>query len=202
MLGVDPYWERIHLAYQYEVDRRTKSKYRHVIASNMVFEPGEIAYISDDATLIGAFYDFLEWQGMTLSGIEMAAKKRIKRRSRGRFCLVLERLNHGGYIICYLASFHQAYDWRNIQSSLARLFAIAIDDTPEFPPGTPSIKVVPKWKGCGFLYGIPVYRQNLVRPVAGNVRFILRMGELERVRNLVLERVTVSPVQYFSSEVG
>jgi hypothetical protein len=197
MLGIDPYWERIRLAYEYEVEKRTTAHPRAIIASNTVFEPGEIAHI-DDGTLSGGFYDFLEWQGMTLNRRERAVKVTAKRGSRGRFCLVVQRLDDGRYIVCYLASFSQVQDGEKIKNSLGRLFAIAIDDTPEFPPGTPSIKVVPKWEGYGFLYAIPVPRQNLVRPKAVNKRFILRMGELERVKRLIVERVKVCPLQYLS----
>lgn len=188
MLGVDPYWERIHLAYHFEVEKRTKQG----SAPADVFEPGEIAHIDDDGTLTAGFYDFLEWQGLRLTHREKTLQKKIKRDGKGRYCLVVQRLDDGRYIICYLASFHQAVYAENIQNSLSRLFAIAIDDTPEYPPGTPSIKVAPKWTGQGFLYAIPVPRYSLVRnTTVKNKRFILRMGELERVKRLIVERVKV-----------
>lgn len=194
MLGVDPYWERIHLAYHFEIEKRTQRRTQDSGVSD-VFEPGEIAYVNDDGTLIAGFYDFLEWQGIRLTHGEKFLQKKMRQDSRGRYCLVVQRLDDGRYIICYLTSFHQAMRAENIQTSLARLFAIAIDDTPEYPPGTPSIKVVPKWTGHGFLYAIPVPRQRLVRHNAVNKRFILRMGELERVKRLIVERVKVCLIQ-------
>jgi hypothetical protein len=189
MLGVDPYWERIRLAYYYyyyEVENTMVEQ-----QTNTVFEPGEIARIDDHGTLHRGFYDFLEWQGMKLSRRERVWKKKLKRETFGRYCLVVQRLDDGRYVICYLASFNHAQEGQNIQGSLARLFAIAMDDTPEFPLGTPSIKIVPKWGKYAFLHAIPVPRQNLVR-LGANARFILRMGELERVKRLIVERVKVS----------
>jgi len=188
MLGVDPYWERIHLAYRFEVEKRTK---RGINPDSNLFEPGEIAHIDDDGTLLAGFYDFLEWQGMRLTRGERYLKAKVQRGQQGRFCLVLQRLCDGGYIICYLTSFNQAAHGENIQSSLARLFAIAIDGTPEYPPGTPSIKLVPAWTGGGFLYAMPVPRHNLKRTTIMKIPFILRMGELERVKRLITERVKV-----------
>lgn len=185
MLGVDPYWERIHLAYHFEVDRRTRYK-----TSGPTFELGEIAYVEDEGTLSSSLYDFLEWQGLELTQQERVWRDKLKLNGFGRMCLVVQRLDDGTYIICFLASFGETIHGKNIKGSLAKLFAIAIDDTPEFPLGTPSIKVVPKWKGHGFLYAIPVPRRNLRRHKI-NIRFILRMGELERVKRLILERVKV-----------
>lgn len=196
MLGVDPYWERVHLAYHYEVEKRTKA---HRTA-NASFEPGEIAFVNDDGTLGGAFYDFLEWQGMSLSPEEKINQRNAKRNRHGRYCLVLDRLDNDAYIVCYLTSFHQAQHGTNIQTTLARLFAIAIDETPEFPLGTPSIKVVPKWAGYGFLYAMPVCRWDLAQSRAINTRFILRLGELERVKRLILERVKVGLHNYLSAD--
>jgi len=128
---------------------------------------------------------------MTLSRSERVLKRKVNRDSQGRYCLVLERHPDGTYIICYLTTFSQANHGKNIQSKLARLFSVAIDDTPDFPPGTPSVKVVPKWRGTGFLFAVPVRRQNLMPHKLINVRFILRMGELERVKRLILERVKI-----------
>jgi len=203
MLGVDPYWERIHLAYRFQVRERTKTRRE----TNPVFYPGEIAHIDDDGTLSSCFYDFLEWQGMPLTGKEMAIKRKLSRQSFGRDCVILQRLDNNTYIVCYLASFNQAQHSQNIRSLLKKLFAIAIDDTPDYPPGTPSIKMNPKWEGYGFLYAIPVPRQNLVRHKALYSRFMLSMGELERVKRLVAERVMVSPLHYvaglmFMSTIG
>jgi hypothetical protein len=192
MLGVDPYWERIHLAYYYEVKKRTLAH----LQSNTVFYPGEIAHIEDDGTLSSGFYDFLEWQGIPLSSKEMAIKRKLNRENFGRSCVILERLPENRYIICYLTSFHQAQHGQRVQGLLGKLFAIAINDTPEYPPGTPSIKIYPKWEGCAFLYAIPVLRQNLVRHKAIKSRFMLGMGELERVKQLITERVEVSRLHY------
>jgi hypothetical protein len=194
LFGVDPYWERIHLAYRYEVAKRTKVDREAIGTSNPVFEPGEIAHVDDYGTLIGGFYNFLEWQGMILSHKERIVKAKVEHRSRTRFCLVLQRLDDGKYIICYLTSFKQAQHGHNIQSILGRLFAIAIDDTPEYPLGTPSIKMVPKWRGHSFLFALPVLRRNLVPSKVGHTRFILRMGELERVKQMVMGRVNVCPL--------
>ncbi|KIM86179.1 hypothetical protein PILCRDRAFT_4719 [Piloderma croceum F 1598] len=187
MLGFDPYWERIHLAYHYEVKKRTEAH----LQANTVFYPGEVAHIKDDGTLTSGLYDFLEWQGMPLRREEMVVKRKLSRESFGRDCVILQRLDSNRYIICYITSFHQAQNSQKIQSSLGKLFAIAIDDTPEYPPGTPSIKITPKWEGHGFLLAIPVPRQNLVRHKATNSRFMLGMGELERVKQLVVEKVKV-----------
>jgi hypothetical protein len=192
MLGLDPYWERIHLSYHYEVQERTEVR----ILPNADFNPGEIAHIKDDGTLGSALYDFLEWQGMPLTREEMAVKKMLNRKSFGRDCVILQRLDSNRYIICYITTFHQAQHSERIRSSLGRLFAIALNDTPEYPPGTPSIKIEPKWEGYGFIYAIPVPRQNLVRHKATKSRFMLCLGELERLKRLVVERVKVSPFHY------
>ena len=197
MLGVDSYWERIHLAYRYEVEKRTKAHQRAIIASHTVFEPGEIAHINDNGTLLAAYYDFLEWQGLELHHKEKLLRAKVHRNDYGRFCLVIERLGDGRYIVCYITSFNHTQDGQHIQSILGKLFAIAIDGTdgtPEFPPGTPSIKLVPPWRGHGFLYAMPVPRQNLKRHKHRQLRYILRMGELERVKQLIRLRVEASSI--------
>lgn len=190
MLGVDPYWERIHLAYdffynhpQYHIPRRQ---------AEVEFEPGEIAHIEDEGTLVRGLYDFLEWQGLPITRQEIIVRDKAKDRgTSGRMCLVLQRLADGRYLICYLASFRQVTYGADIQSPLARLFSIALEDTPEFPEGTPSIKIIPKWGVHGFLYALPIPRRKLVRHKARDVRFMLRLGELERVKRLILDRVQV-----------
>lgn len=192
MLGVDPYWERLHLAYRFEVEKRTTN--RSTVQVSEVFEPGEIAHIDDDGSLLAGFYDFLEWQGMPLRRKEIEIKKKLRRARDGRWCLVVHRLDDGRYVICYLTLFNQAQHGENIKSSLSRLFAIAIDDTPQYPTGTPSIKLLPKWGECAFLYAMPVPRRNLVRGKTLHIRHILRVGELERVRRLIVERVKVRAV--------
>jgi hypothetical protein len=194
MLGVDSYWERIHLAYNYEVEKRTSAHQQELIATNNVFWPGEIAFIEDNGTLSSGFYDFLEWQGMPLRRKEIEIKKKLRRARDGRWCLVVHRLDDGRYVICYLTLFNQAQHGENIKSSLSRLFAIAIDDTPQYPTGTPSIKLLPKWGEYAFLYAMPVPRRNLVRGKTLHIRHILRVGELERVRRLIVERVKVRAV--------
>ena len=190
MLGFDPYWERIDAAYNYEIRRRTE-----ILAANTPLEPGEIAHVADDGTLAAGFYDFMEWHGMKLTKQEESIRTKlklgaVKGGSRGRFCLVIQRLDDGRYIICYLTSFNSIKYGTNLEGLLGKLFAVAIDDTPDYPPGTPSIKVLPKWHGNGFLYTIPVPRKNLQRKKSG-IRFMLRMGELERVKRLVSDRVQV-----------
>lgn len=193
MLGFDTYWERIDAAYRYEVRRRTRILEDE--AANTPLEPGEIAHIDDDGTLSAGFYDFMEWQGMKLTRREEGIRAKLKLNvlrgnSFGRWCLVIQRLDDGRYIICYLTSFNSLKYGANLESLLGKLFAVAIDDTPEYPPGTPSIKMSPKWHGNGFLYAIPVPRENLRRhSISG--RIMLRMGELERIKRLISERVQV-----------
>ncbi|KAF7969525.1 hypothetical protein HWV62_27019 [Athelia sp. TMB] len=134
----------------------------------------------------------MEWQGLPITRDERIIRDKAKKDMRGRMCLVLQRLADGRYLICYLTSFGQRKLGQNIESTLGRLFAIAVDDTPDFPAGTPSIKVCPKWGGHAFLYALPVPRANLVRhKLAKRVRFMLHIGELERLKTMIVDRMRV-----------
>lgn len=154
------------------------------------FLPGEIAHIQDDGSLICGFYDFATWQGLKITQEE--SKLISMAGPVGRMCLVLQRLADGTYLVCFLTSFGGTKRGEKIASPLGRLFAVAIDDTAEYPKGTPSVKFTPKWLNGAFLYALPVPRKTLVRhKLAKHRPFMLSVGELERVKRLILDRIRV-----------
>lgn len=210
MLGSSPFWDHINLAYELLQDPRALSQpdeaqldksadrltrleqYRGHQKKEDEFLPGEIAHIQDDGSLIRGFYDFVTWQGLKITQEESRLRNLAKREPTGRMCLVLQRLADGTYLICFLTSFGGTKRGVNIASPLGRLFAVAIEDTEEFPKGTPSVKLTPKWRTGAFLYALPVPRKKLVRhKLAKYMPFMLSVGELERVKRLILDRIRV-----------
>jgi hypothetical protein len=145
------------------------------------FEPGEIAHLSGGG-VHAAFYDFLLSENYSLlQGENWRGHPRL--RHAKKYCVVLKRVDRDRYLVCYLTTFEGGANL----SPLAKFFSIAMQDTPEWPPGIKSIKTHPPWKGRAFLFGAPVIRKGLKAPLLSH-RIMLAFGELQRVQKMIEER--------------
>jgi hypothetical protein len=182
------FWEHIRLAYNLERKRRTLTsldKLSRLRTTQTDFEPGEIAHVSGGVH--SAFHDFLLSQEYTLFPGEKWMGSYGHRRTVKKYCVVLHRADKERYIVCYLTTFGR----RTVDSPLAKTFGIALQETPEWPPGVKSIKTWPPWRGKGYMFAVPVIRRGLEVPNMRR-RIMLGFGELERVKKVILDRVKAS----------
>lgn len=201
MPSADPRWEQMHDMYEYEFAKRTHNltsttlnlSAEEQLAASQLFEPGEIAHIRGCGGVNLAFLEFLQGQGYKLSAKERCLKYNMKHtgESIGKYCIVLERLGAGKYIVCYITSFHKIIHGSGL-SPTATLFSIAMGDTPPYPPDIKPLRITPSWIGSGFIFGVPVIREGLKKVKYG--RYLAHYGELHRLKSLIRERLKVSLV--------
>ncbi|KAH7911417.1 hypothetical protein BJ138DRAFT_1150704 [Hygrophoropsis aurantiaca] len=194
MLGVDHRWLRLHIAYEFEDYKHTRHAGSRILGfsraeqqkANRQFLPGEVAHVDGRGGVHAALFDFMVMDGFKLTYKEQNLKRSIDRRRHhvSKYCLVLERLSATEYVVCYLASFGRAVHPDNM-SPIARFFSVAMGDSPEWPLGCRPLHMIPRWKGYGFVFGVPVVRSNLEKTWHG--RFTAGFGELERLK-IVIER--------------
>ncbi|KDQ61114.1 hypothetical protein JAAARDRAFT_709778 [Jaapia argillacea MUCL 33604] len=183
MHNLDPFWERLHVAYELEAQKRSTYIQN---TSPTLFEPGEIAY-SPGLGVTSTYYRFLKLQGYRLTKEELFFDKQ-RHPSRGKYCLVIQRLRDGSYLVCPLTTVGRLGVGADIPNPALRFFAVAIGTTPEWPPGVQPIATYPTWRGNGFLFGAPIRRTKLIKPNL-YVRAMLRAGELDRVKKLLVEKI-------------
>lgn len=190
------HWESLHLAYHFELIRRTQTLAQQRLTAaelrqaKLVFEPGEIAHVSGGLNL--AFLHFLEARGYELNMHERALRKWLGRRKSGKYCVVVERVNEDTYWVCYITSFGDCRNGRDISSPVGRYFGLALGDTPPWPPDLPTIDTNPHWEGgAAYIVAMPVLRRGLASTGRGSFRHMLQAGALERVRQQVMLRVQV-----------
>jgi len=195
MSGVDPRWERLRWAYEFEVAMRTKSASTLTGLSSeerkkaqCSFEPGEIAHVDGGGGVNAAFYEFLDHNKFPLTPMERQYMRILISTAPdiSKYCLVLQRLSADTFIVCYIASFGGVVYGANL-SPITRFFSMAMGDTPPWPPNTRPLHVFPRWFGTGFIFGVPVVRKNLTKTT--HSRPCLAHGELQRVRTFVAERL-------------
>jgi hypothetical protein len=200
-MPVDPYWERIRLAFDFENEKWSRNwiwkrglKKTDERGRDDRFLPGQILYVK--GSISGSWFDYLERQGYTLLDRELRERQSAAQNNQnydtGKYCVVVDRLGTGRYIVCHLTTFARSLDPKNITSPLGRFFSLAVEDTPGWPVGMPSLRTNPKWNGGAFVVALPVVREYLLLPTGLPSRFALWPGELHRLRRFIFERGQVS----------
>ncbi|KII88119.1 hypothetical protein PLICRDRAFT_175761 [Plicaturopsis crispa FD-325 SS-3] len=183
-----PFWERIHLASLYEFKKRVNA---HPPESGYhLVEPGEIGFCKT-GSVNDAYFKHLRRRGFELSPMEVRLERDVKRRgSQGRPCLVLDRIDGGKYVACFLSTFGHVRYGRDLPGSAARFFGIAVGDTPPYPPGVEPIEVTPKWEGDAFLFSIPIVLEpDEVMFTTTGRRHRVSVFELKRIKDLVIRKM-------------
>lgn len=182
-MPADSFWEAIHLANRF-AHRRTVVKYFDRLSG--VFEAGDIAYAY--GSLSASYHDFLARRGYELTVPERARSRHHL--ARGRYCVVLDYLGAGTYVICYLTTFGRSRNYEDIRSPIGQLFGLPIGQFTKWP-GVKHLRTDPPWnyQRNSYILGIPTIRRGLINP---NYPSRLLPGELERVKSLIVERVEVS----------
>ncbi|KAF9227725.1 hypothetical protein BS17DRAFT_813628 [Gyrodon lividus] len=195
MPGVDLPWERIRCLYEYELAKRaqpisTQSDFspEEQLKANRLFEPGDIAHVNRKG---GVSLSFLQSRGYKLSTEERPLKYAMEDigESMEKYCLVFERLATHKYIVCYITSFRNIVDPEGLSPS-AVLFSIGMGDTPFYSSGVQPLRIVPSRVWHGFVYRVPVIREELKKVKHG--RYFADFGELDRIKLLIKDRLKIS----------
>ncbi|KAG6833655.1 hypothetical protein H0H87_002851 [Tephrocybe sp. NHM501043] len=152
------------------------------------FEPGDFAYIED--SLATVFMEFLKRKEYRLTPNEDVLTP-----TKGRYCVVLQRLSLDKYIVCCCATYGGARGFQDLSDPVARHFGVPLNENTIWP-GLAPLRTRPPWKSANgaFVLAIPAIRDGLT---TSNLRERVRLGfqDLHRLKNIIKDRSQESSEQ-------
>jgi hypothetical protein len=187
-MGVDLYWERLHLHYSaqmhnfWEDFRESDGRSERNNRGHIRLVPGEITHA--DGGIQDAFRDFMRDQGYKLSKVEERSGTELHSQ---KYCVVLNRRENDEYVICLVSTFGSSQTFNETTSPVARFFGVPFRQEGD-DNDAESIAVYPPWKVRNYIFAAPVIRKEVRRNVTARR---LGAGELDRLRAIVASKVKV-----------
>lgn len=211
-LGADAFWNRLHLLYAYEAEKRAlrytqridRSERNHD-APDLEYRPGQIAYAWGGNT--NAYFDFLAMHRYKLNKEERALEQYYRpfaaKKLIGKYCVILSRLNHdpheNQYLVCLLSTFGGTEHAKEVRTPVNRFFAVPMGPWIEGSAGNiEPIHTNPPWNKPSFVLGAPVIRR-VITSARLPYLYSLAPGELDRL--LAILRIKVERFHKRSDEL-